>query len=151
MFDSRLLIGVWSAAVAIGSHYAADRWMPRARPESAPVVSAPASSLRKLQPLTVPIIANGQVEGYVVARMSLQVDETGLKATGLPPEPFVVDEAFRYVYGEAGVDFRKLARADIGRIRGEILRRSAARLKTDAVKDLLFEEFNFVPRTENLR
>ena len=109
------------------------------------------TSVRKLQPLTVPILSNGQVQGYVLARLSLEVDEKNAKAAELPPDPFVLDEAFRYLYAEADIDFRKLGRPDLNRIRGEILKRSSARLKSDLVKDVLIEEFNFVPREEPLK
>ena len=97
--------------------------------------------------MTVPIIARGQVQGYVVAKIALEVDEVVAKALDIPPESYVVDETFRLIYSEAGVDFAKLARADLERIRNEVRDRSAKRLKPGIVKDVLFEDFNFVPRT----
>ena len=146
MFDARVGYGLWAALLAVGTQYGLERWdQVRSKPAAAEAHAA--SSLRKLPPLTVPIIARGQVQGYVVAKIAIEVDEVVAKALDIPPESYVVDETFRLIYSEAGVDFAKLARADLERIRNEVRDRSAKRLKPGIVKDVLFEDFNFVPRT----
>ena len=148
MIDGRLVIGVWSALVAAGAESGYSVWRARHASDPPPAAESIKTSVRKLPRLVVPIIADGALQGYVVATLSGQFDDAKAKEFGLPPDPFIVDETFRYLYSEAGVDFRTFSKVDLERVRSEIVKRAASRLKADVLKDILVDEFNFVPRSE---
>ena len=148
MIDGRLVIGVWSALVAAGAETGYSVWRARHASDSASAVESIKMSVRKLPRLVVPIIADGALQGYVVANLSGQFDEVKAREMGIAPEPFIVDETFRYLYSEAGVDFRTFSKVDLEIVRSEIVKRAASRLKVDVLKEVLIDEFNFVPKAE---
>jgi hypothetical protein len=73
-----------------------------------------------------------------------------LRQLPVPPEPFVIDEAFRNIYGDPKLDFKNLARYDLAQFAQTIRSQVNKRLQTDAVQDVLVQEFNYVSK-EQLR
>jgi hypothetical protein len=88
------------------------------------------------------------VQGYVVARFVYTVEGKTMHQLTVPPEPFVVDEAFRRIYADERLDFRKLARYDLSILTGAIKQRVNERMQADVVQDVLVEDFNYVSREE---
>src|SRR5262249_44575217 len=103
---------------------------------------------QKTRALSVPMIENGNVQGYVVARFVYTVEARTMYQLTVPLEPFVVDEAFRKIYADEGLDFRKLARYDLSILTAGIKQRVNERMRAEIVQDVLIEDFNYVSREE---
>jgi hypothetical protein len=67
---------------------------------------------KKTTPTNVPMIANGIVEGYIVAQFIYLADAQNLKELSVPPDDFIADEAFRALYS-GQVDFNHLQKYDL--------------------------------------
>jgi hypothetical protein len=102
---------------------------------------------KKTQPINVPMIANGKIEGYVVAQFVYLADARGLKQLAVPPDVFVADEAFRMLYSTA-VDFHHLDKYDLGELARTLVAKVNQRLGADIVKEVLVEQFIYVPRSD---
>jgi flagellar basal body-associated protein FliL len=72
---------------------------------------AEALEYKKLPPLNVPMIANGAVQGYVVAELGYTYNQNLSKLT-VPPDVYLLDEAFRKIYSDTKLDFHHLERYD---------------------------------------
>jgi hypothetical protein len=94
------------------------------------------------------MVENGSVQGYLVARFVYTVDARTMHQLSVPPEPFVVDEAFRRIYADERLDFRKLARYDLSILTTAIKQRVNERMRADIVQDVMVEDFNYVSREE---
>jgi hypothetical protein len=103
---------------------------------------------QKTRVLSVPMVENGAVQGYIVARFVYTVEATTMRQLAVPPEPYVVDEAFRRIYADERLDFRKLARYDLSILTGAIKQRVNERMQAEIVQDVLIEDFNYVSREE---
>jgi hypothetical protein len=103
---------------------------------------------QKTRVLSVPMVENGAVQGYIVARFAYTVEAKAMQRLDVPPEPFVVDEAFRRIYADERLDFRKLARYDLSILTTVIKQRVNERMRADIVQDVLIEDFNYVSREE---
>jgi hypothetical protein len=101
----------------------------------------------KVAPINVPMIANGNVEGYIVAQFVYLIDSHNAKQLAVPPDVFITDEAFRMLYADR-VDFNHLEKYDIAGLTKELTRRVNQRLGGDIVKDVLVEAFNYVSKRE---
>ncbi len=101
----------------------------------------------KTQPINVPMIANGKIEGYVVAQFVYLADAHRLKQLPVPPDVFVADEAFRTLYSTS-VDFRHLDKYDIGALTRTLVAKVNQRLGADIVKEVLVDQFIYVPRSD---
>jgi hypothetical protein len=141
-----VLIGLWVCGVSLASSYVAAQW----KAEAPAVEEEPyfeGLEYRKLQPITVPMIADGTVKGYVLARLVFTADARALREFPLEPEPFVLDEAFREIYLNGKVDFGQMQKHDLDSLTQAIKAKSNERLGPDFVHDILVEEINYVDRT----
>ena len=142
----RLLAGVWLCVVALGASFGVTQWKMQ---KAAAMVAAAApvkksGEIRKLKSITVPLIASGQVQGYVVAQFAFVADPDAAKPLESLPDAFVSDEAFRLLYSDEKLDYKNLDRFDLPRFASTVRANVNARLKADVVMDVLVQEFNFI-------
>jgi hypothetical protein len=147
-----VLVGVWVSLVTLASSYAAVTW--RGGTEASPEVSHESpksdSGLEHVRPkmISVPIIADGAVGGYVVAQFVFTVDAKDLKRLSVPPEPLLLDEAFKTIYAGESVDFRHFRKQDLPGLSKKIKGGVNKRIGSELVKDVLIQELNYVPKEE---
>ena len=142
-----LITGLWICAVTILSCYGAVTWGGNLFAKKAePYLEG--LQYQKLAPINIPMVTEGKVQGYVIAVLVFTADARLMHTLPVPPNAFVVDEAFRQIYGDATIDFRKLARYDINGRLAQIKARVNERLGSDVVKDVLVDELNFVAKRE---
>jgi hypothetical protein len=141
----RLLAGVWICVVALGTSYGVTKWKlgeVAAQADVKPIKKA--GELRKLKSITVPLVTNGQVQGYLVAQLAYMIDADAAKNFDSQPDAFVADEAFRLLYADEKLDYKNLERFDIPRFAAGVKANANARLKADVVVDILVQEFNYI-------
>lgn len=142
----RILAGLWLLTVALGASFGMTQFKMK---QAADAIAAAApkkkpDELRKLKSVTVPLIANGKVQGYLVTTLAFLADGEVLKKLEVPPDAFVADEAFRALYSDDKLDYRHLDRFDLARFAATVKAGVNARLKSEVVNDVLVQEFNFV-------
>jgi hypothetical protein len=143
----RLVIScLWVFAVTLGSAYA--MIMMKSHHEEA--VHAPIDKVgyEKTRPINVPMIANGSVQGYVVAQFSYTANIEDKKKVSVPIEAFLLDEAFKTLYGDEKLDFRHLEKYDMASLTKNLVERVNGRLNNPLLKDVLVEEFNYVSKED---
>jgi len=72
------------------------------------------------------------------------VDKTAAKHLPVSPEAILLDEAFRAIYSDGRLNFCHLEKYDLDRLTQDLIGRVRQRLSSDAVKDVIVQEFNFV-------
>jgi hypothetical protein len=100
---------------------------------------------RKTHEINVPRIKDGSVKGYAVMLLSYTVDVGALRAAAMAPDSILVDEAFRYVYGDDTIDFDHLDRFDFAKMSKALIRAVNERVKGDVLVDIGVEEFTYAP------
>lgn len=145
-----LIAGVWVCVVTLASAYAAVSWyMPRPAEADGQKSHANTDAVRSRM-ISVPVIADGALQGYVVAQFVFNVDGKVMKAMALKPDLFLVDEAFKTIYAEETIDFRQIKKQDLPRLSKKIAENVNKRLGSRLVEDVLIQEFNYLPR-ESMR
>lgn len=142
-----VITGLWICAVTVLSSYAMITWMP-ALPNPKAEEYLEGLTYQKLRPLNIPIIADGSVQGYVIATVIFTAEAHLINGAGVSPSPFVLDESFRQIYADRELDFRNLKKYDINKRLEEIRRRVNERLGSEIVKDIMVENFNFVTKKD---
>jgi hypothetical protein len=140
-----LVAGVWGGLVALGASFGAGLWLDKQSAASHAATPLVKTELKKTPPMNVPIVRDGVLQGYFVLQVGYVVDAELVKAQPQAPEAFVMDETFRVAYSDDKLDFRKLERYDIDAVMKRVLARVRDRMKNDVVRDVLVQEFNFVP------
>lgn len=141
-----LFVGLWGSLAALGADYAAGRWF--AGQTIAARADAKAASIeqRKLAPMNVPVVKDGEIQGYVIVQLAYTVDPKALKPGAAPPDAYLVDEAFRAIYSDDKLDFRRLEKYDAAKLTQLVFERVRVRLGNDAVKEVLVHDLNFVSK-----
>ena len=142
-----VMAGFWVCAVTLASCYAAVTWI---------VGRAPAEEqthyeglqYKKLPAMNIPIVAEGAVQGYVIANLVFTADAKTLREISVPPEAFIQDEVFRHVYSDETLDFKKLSRYNVNGMIVNVREKINKRLGAEIVKEILVENFNFVDKSD---
>lgn len=138
-----ILVGIWAVCVTLGTGYAVAAWKmgadtnePEPRLEGLQYTSLPT--------LSVPVLHEGTVEGYVVVRMVYTADSSVLRTLAAEPDPFISDEVFRALYARAETSFGRLVRLDLGEFAEEVRQRVNERMGDEVVQDLLVDGLNYI-------
>jgi hypothetical protein len=136
---------IWIIVVTSASAYVSSAWRSKDTQSGTPVNKAGDLVRKKTMPLNVPMIANGIVEGYIVAQFIYLADTQSLKELSVPPDDFINDEAFRALYS-GQVDFNHLQKYDLQSLTKALAEKINQRLGREIIKDVLVEEFTYVPK-----
>lgn len=140
-------IGAWVLAVAFGSSYVTAAMRDGAGGTEEPSYFA-GLDYRRTDAISVPIIADAEIKGYVLARFVYTIDGQLVASMAVPPDPFVIDEAFRAIYSVTGFDFERPERYDLPTLTSSIRQTVNERFGSDIVRDVLVEQFDYLPRDE---
>ena len=141
-------IGLWVLVVALGTTYA---MVSLGGPKSPGEAATPVLQLEKTRVINVPMIAGGKVRGFIVAQFGYTIETAKAKALSVPPDAFLLDEAFRAIYTDAKLDFLHLEKYDINGFTARLVAATNARLGSAIVHDVLIQDFTFISREENER
>jgi hypothetical protein len=144
-----IMIGFWACLTTLAAGYAMTHV--RAMEEKPTMLANVAMSfeLKKTKEINVPKLHDGVVKGYVVAQFSYVVDPAAAKTTSIPPDPFIVDEAFSYIFADPAIDFDHLESYDLKKMTQALIKAVNARLKAQVVTDIGIEEFTFLTSTQS--
>ncbi len=143
-----LMVGIWACVVTLGSAFGA-LYMQKSKllghgSEEAHAVQ----ELKKTRPLSVPMIADGRVNGYVIVQFAYTIDEASGKKVSLAPDVFLLDEAFKALYGDPNLDFRKLAKYDVASLTKTMVSGVNTRMGIKLVNDVMVSEFAYVSKDD---
>ena len=144
----RLIVScIWIIIVISASVYMGSEWRSRSSENKMPVHQEGNLERKKTMPINVPMIANGNIEGYIVAQFLYLAEANNLKELSVPPDDFITDEAFRELYS-AEVDFNHLKKYDLQSLTKSIAQKINQRLGKEIIIDILVEEFTYVPKRD---
>lgn len=143
-----VLIGLWVCAVTLVSSYSVAQWSSNRVPEEPQSAYLVGLEFRKLRLINVPIVADNEVKGYVVAQFVYTADARTLREISIPPEPLIIDRAFRLIYDDSNRRFDGVNKKDIDKLTGDIKVAVNEVFGADVVRDVLIEEFNYVDKKD---
>lgn len=105
----------------------------------------PSYEVRRVGVLNVPLIRKGELQGYIVVRLGYAVSGPTGEFDAQAVEAIMQDEAFRSIYSDSSIDPKKLESFDLNAFTKKIADSVRSRVSSDAFKDVLVNEFQFVP------
>ena len=104
--------------VTLASTYAAVSWRRHAAAAGDRSSQKHIGSLEsvKTRMISVPVVGDGAIHGYVMAQFVFTVDCKAMNRMSVKPDVFLLDEAFKAIYGGENVDFRHLPEAGPARL-----------------------------------
>lgn len=145
-----VMIGVWVCLAALGSSYAAAYWT-SGRPTAEEEPYLEGLEYRKLEPVTIPMVAEGSIQGYVVAKIVYTADAATLRDLKVEPDPFVIDAVFREIYTNGQVEFGKLSKYNLPEIALSVKETTNEKLNYAVIQDILLEGLNYIDKNDMRR
>ncbi len=144
-----LALGVWMPLATLASSYGTVHWLSDAETGlSRGNEEIGGLDYETIRPVNVPILADGALQGYVVAKLVFTADADALRSLPVPPHPFLVDEAFRRIYADEGLDFKRLERYDLDALTAQLRDAANRRIGKDIIREVLVEEFNYFDKDD---
>ncbi len=148
-----LIVGAWACVVTLGGVYGGSHWRRQGGDATEPAHEEKLEA-RSIRPITVPIISDGALKGYISAEFTLlgaKSDPHGEHGSAIDPSNYFLDEAFRLIYAENKIDFSQMQKTDLAVLTGRITANVNQRLGREAIKETLVKSFAFIPRDEMQR
>lgn len=101
-----------------------------------------------LPTLSVPVLHQGGVAGYVVVRIVYTADEAVMARIASTPDPFLTDEIFRSLYDRAEIQAGRLQPLNLAELAVDVKERVNARMGDDIVLDLLVHGINYISASD---
>ena len=143
-----LAVALWASVLAVLASSAATQWQAsRAAPQKAETVHE-AYEFKKTKVINVPVIADGALQGYVIVQFLYSIDAKGAEKLNVSPDAFIMDTAFRALYGDPDLDFRHLEKYDMTALTSQLKSVLNDRLGDGMVKDVLLQDFSYMPKDQ---
>ncbi|MBB4199387.1 hypothetical protein CCR94_06015 [Rhodoblastus sphagnicola] len=143
-----LALAIWASAIAVLAGNAVSQWQAaKASPQKAEAAEH-VYEYRKTKVINVPIVADGALLGYVLVQFLYGFDAKVAEKSAVSPDALIMDEAFRALYGDPRLDFHHLEKFDMDALTKKLAVSLNARLGEGAVKDVLLQDFSYMPKNE---
>lgn len=143
-----LAIGLWVCVASLGSSYVAASMQGPAHEEKKSPTYFAGLDWRKTEGITIPILSKSKISGYVLARFVYTVDGETANTLAVPPDPFILNDAFTAVYQASDFDFEHPERYDLEALKTRIKESVNKRFGQEIVHEILVEQFDFLPKDE---
>jgi len=147
-----VLIGIWACVVTLASTFGASYWKSHRSSPAEPATHAEKLEVKKVKPITVPIISEGTLKGYISAEFAYVVEASNKSHGGggaaVDADSYVMDEAFRRLYADNSLDFRRIEKYDLNSLTKELTKSINQRLGAELVRETLVKSFAFVPKDD---
>lgn len=98
--------------------------------------------------ISVPLMKEGAVYGYFLARLVYTVEPSVARTLSLPAESLLVDEVYTYLYGNPQIDFANYDDLDLTAFRNGIREEVNKRVGRPLVHDVLVEQIDYLSKSE---
>lgn len=142
-----VIIGVWACLVGLGSSYAA-AWYAAGTPRKGEEPYLAGLEYRRLPAVTVPMIVDGKLQGYVLAKFVITADAAELRRLPLEPTVFAVNAAFSEIYVNGRIESGKITKYNLPEMLGRIKTSTNTYLKGEVIREVLVDSLNYIDKTD---
>ncbi len=107
--------------------------------------------MMKTRMISVPILTEGEVLGYVVTRLQFVADTDLAKLSSIQPDVFVADEAFRQIYEAGPKDMKAERRQQMKLLAEKVATGANTRIGHDVVKDVMIDSWAYLSKQDMMR
>ena len=142
------MTGAWVCVITLAAAYGISQWVASGGKLMVRKDYLEGLEYEKTRLINVPMISDGAVQGYISAQFVFTVDAKTVRQLSVPPDPFVVHEAFRRIYSEERIDFKNMKKQDLAPLLKAIKQDVNERMQANIVQDVLIEEFNYISKDD---
>lgn len=144
-----LSVGLWVCVVMLISSYGAAYWAAgSSQVMGTEQVSPDGTEYRRLGAINIPMIIDGSVRGYVIAKLVFTAETANLRKVGVDPQPFVTSAAFEEIYTNGRIDTGQISKYNLKQMLDNIKTAVNKKLNGDIIKDVLVDGLNYVDKND---
>ncbi|WP_113152897.1 hypothetical protein [Nitratireductor sp. OM-1] len=98
--------------------------------------------------ISVPVVKNGAVDGYFLARLSYSVDSKKIKALSIPMDAMLVDEIYSHLYANPTIDYASEDGFNVNAFRDGLIESINARVGHELVHEVFIEQADYLSKAE---
>ncbi|MDL2404834.1 hypothetical protein PY650_04010 [Rhizobium calliandrae] len=142
-----VITGLWVCVVTLASVYFSVQMAtaPVINPDDAKKAQ---QEFVKGESINVPVIANGQVNGYFITRISFMMEKGKAAALQTPLTELTTDQLFSLLVGNKAIDISHTASFDVASFRNDIKKKMNERLGGDYIADVMVEQLDYLSKDE---
>lgn len=137
-----LLLGLVVVIATLGGSYAAMQF-PRGTPGTTED-AAEKSEVVKIDPISVPVVREGKIQGYVIGRFAFSAPASAVRKDKDTLILYVSEAIFRSVYEEEGLDFTSLKIIEVDKLIARMVEKANARIGQSMIVQIFVESMNFL-------
>ena len=143
-----IITGIWVAAVTLGSVYFSIQMSTAPDPALDEAKKKAVQTLVRGEVVTYPVIAQGRVEGYFLARTSFVADKTKLADITLPVPEMLTDEMYTELVGDKVIRVGDNRNFDLKAFKDRVKQALNQKLGAEVVLDVVVEQIDYVTKEE---
>ena len=140
-----LLISVWIVSVTLAAAYVGHTMQSAPRPPGAEEAGKAVTAV-KLKSVTVPVVASGALQGYILTQLSISAKADLLKTLPQPADVLLGDEVFKTLYAEEQVDFKHIEKTDLAKLSQKIRDNINSRAGAVVAEDVFIQELHYMSK-----
>lgn len=140
-------IGLWASIVTLGAVFGVLELQRGSGSGQAAEAEMQLEEYRT-KAINVPIIGNGQLQGYMVAQFVFTVDGIAMRKLAVNPEIYVLDEAFKTIYAGDKISFEDMKKQDLPVLAKALADNVNKRLGVAIVQEVLIDQLSYIPKRE---
>jgi hypothetical protein len=102
----------------------------------------------KTDVLSIPLLKDGRVNGYFIARFVYTVEPEKLRKLSVPAASLMADEAYSYLFSNPRIDFSRIDDVDIDALRNGIRDGINGRIGEKLIHDVLVEQIDYLSKSD---
>lgn len=143
-----IITGIWVAAVTLGSVYFSIQMSMAPDPALDEAAKKAVQELVRGEVVTYPVIAQGRVEGYFLARTSFVADKTKLADIKLPIPEMLTDEMYTELVGDKVIRVSDNRNFDLKAFKDRVKQALNQKLGSEVVLDVVVEQIDYITKEE---
>lgn len=143
-----IITGIWVAAVTLGSVYFSIQMSKAPDPGAEEAAKKAVQELVRGETITYPVIGQGRVQGYFLAKASFVTDKTKLAEIKLPIPELLTDELYTELVGDKVIRVGENRNFDLKAFKARIKESLNRKLGTEVVLDVIVEQIDYLTKEE---
>jgi hypothetical protein len=143
-----IITGIWVAAVTLGSVYFSIQMAKAPDPALDEAKKKAVQELVKGEMVTYPVIAQGKVEGYFLAKTSFVADKTKIAEITLPVPEMLTDEMYTELVGHKVIRVSDNRNFDLKAFKDRVKAALNQKLGSEVVLEVIVEQIDYITKQE---
>ena len=142
--------GLWVVAVTLGSVYFMTGLLAKPDEVKADPNYYAGIDYVKMELVGVPVIRDGDMQGYVLAQLVYTADGKVLEKLSVKPDVFIKDAMIKKIYADDTTDFRKMKKYQLDALLAALKKDTNGRYGKPILKEILIERLDYM-KTDEVR